>query len=75
MAKPLTLPPVANTPVTALRPLYETAAHATLRLRAQLVLLAHQGRAVTEIAALVFRSRATVERVLTRFLPGGGAAP
>jgi transposase len=60
--------------VTELRHLYETAAHPKLRLRAQMVLLAHQGRAVAEIAAIVFRSRDTVERVLKRFLQGGVAA-
>ena len=74
MAKPLTLPPLSNAQVTALRHLYETAAHPKLRLRAQIVLLAHQGRTVAEIAAIVFRSRDTVERVLNRFLQGGVAA-
>jgi transposase len=39
-----------------------------------MVLLAHQGRAVAEIAAIVFRSRDTVERGLKRFLQGGIAA-
>ena len=39
-----------------------------------MVLLAHQGRTVAEIAAIVFRSRDTVERVLNRFLHGGVAA-
>jgi transposase len=39
-----------------------------------MVLLAHQGRAVAEIATIVFRSRDTVERVLKRFLSGGVAA-
>jgi transposase len=74
MAKPLTLPPLSNTQMTELRQLYETAADAKLQLRAQMVLLAHQGRAVAEIAAIVFRSRDTVERVLKRFLQGGVAA-
>ena len=74
MATPLTLPPLSYAQVTELRQLYETAAHPKLRLRAQMVLLAHQGRAVAEIAAIVFRSRATVKRVLTRFLQGGVAA-
>jgi transposase len=74
MAKPLTLPPLSHTQVTELRHLYEAAADAKLRLRAQIVLLAQQGRAVAEIAAIVFRSRDTVERVLTRFLQGGVAA-
>src|SRR5919108_6063649 len=74
MAKPLPLPPLSDTQVTALRHLYETAPNAKLRLRAQIVLLAHQGRAVAEIATVVFRRRDTVERVLNRFLQGGGAA-
>ena len=73
MAKPLTLPPLSNTQVTELRHLYETAPNAKLRLRAQIVLLAHQGRSVAEIATIVFRSRDTVERVLKRFLQGGVA--
>ena len=74
MAKPLTLAPLSHAQVTALRQLSETAANPKLRLRAQMVLLAHQGRAVAEIAAIVFRSRDTVERVLKRFLQGGIAA-
>jgi putative transposase len=73
MAKPLTLPPLTDSQVTALRQLYETAPAPKMRLRAQIVLLAHQGRSVAEIAAIVFRSRDTVERVLKRFLHGGVA--
>ena len=74
MAKPLMLPPLSNVQVTELRHLYETAAPPKLRLRAQIVLLAHQGRTVAEMAAIIFRSRDTVERVLNRFLQGGVAA-
>jgi len=74
MANLLTLPPVSNAQVTALRHLYETAAHAKLRLRAQIVWLAHQERSVAEIAAIVVRSRDTVERVLNHLLQGGLAA-
>jgi transposase len=74
MAKPLTLPPLTETDVTALRRLYETATAPKVRLRAQIVLLAHQGRSVAEIAAIIFRSRDTVERVLNRFVQGGVAA-
>ena len=74
MAKPLTLPPLTDAQVTELRHLYDTAPDAKPRLRAQMVLLAHQGRSVAEIAAIVFRSRDTVERVLKRFLRGGVAA-
>jgi transposase len=74
MAQPLTLPPLSHAQVTELHHLYETAASPKLRLRAQIVLLAQQGHAVAALAALVFRSRDTVERVLNRFLQGGIAA-
>src|SRR5229473_377223 len=74
MAKPLTLPPLSETQVTDLRQRYDTATDANLRLRSQMVLLAHQGRSVAEIATIVFRSRDTVERVLKRFLRAGVAA-
>jgi putative transposase len=74
MAQPLALPPLTDSQVAELRQLYDTASDAKLRLRAQMVLLAHQGRSVAEIATIVFRSRDTVERVLTRFLRGGVAA-
>ena len=76
MATPLTLPPLSDAHVTELRQLYETTTQAKLRLRAQIVLLAHQGRPVAAIAAVVFRSRDTIERGLKRFLQGGiGALP
>jgi transposase len=74
MAKPLTLPPLSNTHMAELRQLYNTTTNANLRLRYQMVLLAHQGRSVAEIATIVFRSRDTVERVLKRFRHGGVAA-
>jgi transposase len=74
MATPLSLPPLSNTQVTELRQLYETTTKAKLRLRAHIILLAHQGRSVAEIAAIILRSRDTVERVLKRFLQGGIAA-
>ena len=74
MAPPLTLPPLSDTQVTELRQLYDTPTKTKLRIRYHIVRLAHQGRSVAEIAAIVFRSRATVERVLKRFLQGGIAA-
>jgi putative transposase len=74
MAKPLTLPSLSDTQVTELRQLYDTTTDANLRLRYQMVLLAHQGRSVAQIATLVFRSRDTIERVLQRFMRGGVAA-
>ena len=63
---------MSDTQVTALRQLYATATAPKIRLRAHLVLLAHQGRSRAEIAVIVFRSRDTVERGLKRFLQGGG---
>ena len=74
MATPLTLPPLSDTQVTELRQLYDTTTKTKLRLRYHIVLLAHQGRSVAEMAAIVFRSRDTVERVLKRFRQGGSAA-
>src|ERR671933_1050993 len=74
MAKPLTLPPLSDTQVIELRQLYDTTTNTQLRLRSHIVLLAHQGRSVAEMAAIVLRSRDTVERVLKRFLQGGLAA-
>jgi transposase len=74
MATPLTLSPLSDAQVAALRQLYDTTPHAKLRLRSHIVLLTHQGRSVAEIAAIVLRSRDTVERVLKRFLQGGIAA-
>lgn len=71
MATPLTLPPLSDTQVAELHQLYDTTTHAKLRLRAQIVLLAHQGRPVADIATIIFRSRDTVERVLKCFLQGG----
>jgi transposase len=71
MAHPLTLPPLTDTQVTELRQLYDTTTNANLRLRYQIVLLATQGRSVADIAAIVFRSRDTVEWVLKRFRHGG----
>jgi transposase len=65
---------LSDSQVTDLRQLYETSTNAKLRLRYQIVLLAHQGRSVAEIATIVFRSRDTVERVLKRLLRGGVAA-
>lgn len=74
MAKPLSLPPLSDTQVLELRQLYDTTTKAKLRLRSHIILLAHQGRSVAEMAAIVLRSRDTVERVLKRFLQGGLAA-
>jgi transposase len=50
---------------------YDAARAADTRLRYQIVLLADEGRAVEEIAAVVRRSRSTVWRVLQRYRAGG----
>ncbi len=70
----LTLPPLDDGTLTDLRARYDATDAADLRLRYQMILLAHQRRSVAEIAAIVFRSRDTVERVLKRFRAGGVAA-
>ena len=70
----LTLPPLDDGTLSDLRARYDATTDADLRLRYQMILLAHQGRAVAEIAAIVFRSRDTGERVLTRCRDGGMAA-
>ena len=70
----LTLPPLDEDTLSDLRARYDATTDADLRLRYQMILLAHQGRSVAEIAAVVFRSRDTVERVLHRFRDGGVAA-
>jgi transposase len=71
MCQPITIPPLTDDHLTDLRQRYNATADANLRLRYQMVLLAHQGRSVAEIASIVLRSRDTVERVLKRFLAGG----
>jgi transposase len=70
----LTLPPLDDATLTNLRTRFDATDDAELRLRYQMILLAHQDRSVAEIAELVFRSRDTVERVLKRFRDGGEAA-
>jgi transposase len=67
----LTLPPLDDGTHTDLRARYDATDDADLRLRYQMILLSYQGRSVAEIAAIVLRSRDTVERVLKRFRDGG----
>src|SRR6266516_511420 len=50
---------------------YAAARDAEPRTRYQMVLLAGEGRTVAEVAALVRRSVATVQRVLRRYQAGG----
>jgi transposase len=67
----LTIPPLDDPTLADLRARYDATTDADLRLRYQMILLAHQQRAVAEIAQITYRSRDTVERVLTRFRDGG----
>jgi transposase len=71
MAKAFRLPPLSDAAVALLQQAYDTTNDADLRLRTQMVLLAHQGRSVTEIAQVVFRSHDTVVRQLHAFVGGG----
>ena len=67
----LTIPPLDDATLATVRARYDATDDADLRLRYQMILLAQQGRAVAEIAQITYRSRDTVERVLTRFRDGG----
>ena len=70
----LTISPLDEETLTDLHARYDATDDADLRLRYQMILLSHQGRSVTQIAEVVFRSRDTVERVLKRFRDGGVTA-
>jgi transposase len=74
MPKPLTLPRLDDTVLAQLRQHYDASTDANLRLRYQMVLLASQGRSVSEIASIVLRSHDTVTRVLNRFCNEGSTA-
>jgi transposase len=67
----ITIPPLDDPTLADLRARYDVTTDADLRLRYQMVLLAQQGRSVAEIAQITYRSRDTVERVLTRFRDAG----
>lgn len=71
MAKAFRLPPLEEATIVALQQQYDTTRDADLRLRTHMVLLAHLGRSVSEIAHLVFRSQDTVLRQLHRFVNDG----
>jgi transposase len=58
----------------AVRAAFDTTRDADTRLRYQMVLLAGGGRTAPEIAPIVQRSEATVQRVLRRYQAGGLAA-
>ena len=67
----LTILPLNYATLATVRARYDVTDDADLRLRYQMILLAQQGRAVAEIAQITYRSRDTVERVLTCFRDGG----
>jgi hypothetical protein len=67
----LALSPTARATVRAA---FDTTRDAETRLRYQMVLLAADGRTAPQVAPLVQRSAATVQRVLHRFRAGGLAA-
>jgi transposase len=71
MAKAFRLPSLSEATVAALQQQYDTTSDADLRLRTQMVLLAHQGRSVSEIAQIACRSQDTVLRHLKRFVSDG----
>ena len=71
MPKRLTIPTLDTATLTAVRECYNLTDDPRLRLRCQMVLLAHQGRSVAVLAEIVFRSRDTVERTLHAWLDGG----
>jgi|SRR5215207_1147561 len=67
----IALNPAARAQVRAA---FDTTRDAETRLRYQMVLLAADGRTAPQIAPLVQRSAATVQRVLRRYRAGGLAA-
>ena len=71
MPAPLMLPPIDAQLQANLHQLYEETTNAETRTRYQMIVLAHQGHRVPQIARMVLRSEDTVARVLKRFVAGG----
>ncbi len=71
MPAPLTLPPIDAQLQANLHQLYEEMTNAETRTRYQMIVLAHQGHRVPQIAHMVLRSEDTVASVLKRFVAGG----
>src|SRR6266699_1358897 len=71
MTTPITLPPMDEPTLTALRRRYEESTDAETRTRYQMLLLSLRGQKSSQIAHTVLRSQDTVERVLKRYLAGG----
>ena len=70
----MTLDPLAPDALAAVAAAFNATEDAETRLRYQMVLLAHQGKAAPEIARLTLRGADTVVRVLHRYTSGGLAA-
>jgi transposase len=71
MPAPITLPPLDAQLQANLQQRYEETTNAETRTRNQMIVLAHQGHRVPQIARMVLRSEDTVARVLKRFVAGG----
>jgi len=68
---PITLPPLDAQLQANLHQRYKETTDAETRTRYQMIVLAHQGHRVPQIARFVLRSEDTVARVLKRFGAGG----
>jgi transposase len=71
MRPPHTFAPLDAETLAAARRRYDQTTDADTRLRYQIVLLAHQGHAVPQIARLIVRSDDMVRRVLQRYQDAG----
>lgn len=71
MPAPITLSPLDVQLQANLHQRYQETTDAETRTRYQMIVLAHQGHRVPQIARLVLRSEDTVTRVLKRFAAGG----
>ncbi len=71
MRQPIRLEPLGEYDLAQLVECYHQGSDAQTRTRYQMVLLAHQGQTVPQIAPLVLKSEDTVRRVLHRYLQCG----
>lgn len=74
MPTPVTMAPLAPEQRAEVEAAFNATDDAETRLRDQMVLLAHQGKAAPEIARLTLRAHETVLRVVRRYEAGGLAA-
>ena len=71
MRQPIRLVPLGEYELAQLVECYHQCSDAKTHTRYQMVLLAHQGQTVPQIAPLVLKSQDTVLRVLHRYLEDG----